>query len=263
MRRAAALAIAIPALLACAAARAEPVRAVYAVQAAGMQVMRIETIFDLTDPARYRIESSLRFTGLAGWFSGGRQWNRVDGAWRGDTARPLRFVGDGVWRGVPRRVEIEYPAGQPVLRVLNPAEDPDRESVPPDLQAGTTDSLTALAQLTRNLAQTGRCEGRAAVFDGRRRADLSARTLGRDFLPPWGEAWSGEATRCGFTGRQLAGFRHDDGEDAREPQEGIAWMASPRQGAPVIPVRVEMPGRWLGRITAFLVEIGPERSTRQ
>lgn len=238
-------------------AGAEPLRAVYGVQAAGMQVMRVEVIFDLSATSHYRIESSLSFTGMASWFSGGRQMNRVEGVWAGNTARPRRFMGDGVWRGEPRRVVIDYTTGEPVLRVLSPPDDGEREPVPPALQQGTIDSLSALAQLTRNLAETGRCEGSAAIFDGRRRADFRVRTLGRDYLAPWRDAWNGEAVRCGFTGRQIAGFRRSDSADLREPQEGTAWMASPRPGAPVLPVRVEMPGRWLGRLTGYLIEIGP------
>jgi len=238
-------------------AGAEPLRAVYGVQAAGMQVMQVEVLFDLSRPSHYRIESNLRFTGMAGWFSGGRQVNRVEGIWAGGTAQPIRFMGDGMWRGEPRRVVIDYTAGEPVLRVLVPSDDGEREPVPQAMQQGTIDSLSALAQLTRNLAETGRCEGSAAIFDGRRRADLRVRTLGRDHLPPWRDAWSGEAVRCGFTGRQVAGFRRGESAEVREPQEGTAWMASPRPGAPMLPVRVEIPSRWLGSLTGYLTEIGP------
>jgi len=240
-----------------AAARAEPLRAVYAVQAAGMQVVRVEVLFDLSGPSHYRIESRMNFTGVASWFTSGRMFSRVDGVWVGDAARPSRYVSEGSWRGEPRQVALDYAGGQPVLRQIVPAHDPDREPVPPSLQTHTTDSLSALAQLSRTLEETGGCEERAAIFDGRRRGNVVVRTQGRDYLPPHGAAWTGEAVRCGFTARQIAGFRRDDGEDTRQPQEGTAWMARPRPGAPILPVRVEMPGRWLGRLTAYLVELGP------
>ncbi|HWX51007.1 MAG TPA: DUF3108 domain-containing protein [Roseomonas sp.] len=237
-------------------ARAEPFRAVYSLQAAGLQVARVEVFFDLSTPS-YRIESRLRFTGLVSWFSSGQMTNRVEGIWSSGVAQPRRYASEGTWRGEPRQVAIAYPDGQPELRRLVPAEDPEREPVPAALQRHTIDSLSAMAQLSRTLAETGRCEESAAIFDGRRRGNVVVRTLGRDFLAPHGTAWSGEAVRCGFTARQIAGFRRDDGEDAREPQEGIAWMARPRPGAPILPVRADMPGRWLGRLTAYLVEFGP------
>ncbi|MXP66003.1 DUF3108 domain-containing protein [Roseomonas sp. M0104] len=231
-------------------------RAVYAVEAAGIQVVRAEVLFDLAASSRYSIESRVAFTGMASWFSSGRMVTRVEGVWAGDAAQPSRYRSEGTWRGEPRQVTLDYPAGQPVLRRLVPAHDPNREPVPPPLQSHTIDSLSALAQLSRTVEETGRCEERAAIFDGHRRGNVVIRTLGRDYLPPHGPAWSGEAVRCGFVARQIAGFRRDDGEDAREPQEGTAWMARPRPGAPVLPVRVEMPGRWLGRLTAYLVELG-------
>lgn len=244
------------------AARAEPIRAVYGVQAAGMQVMRIEAIYDLTSAGGYRIESSFRFTGIAGWFASGQQTGRAEGRWQGDAVRPLRFQGEGRWRGDLRQVVLDYPAGQPVLRLLTPPDDPDREQVPEAMRRDTIDSLSALAQLTRSLATTGRCDGRAAVFDGRRRADFQSVTAGQEVLQPWRNAWAGPATRCAFTARQLAGFRHEDGPDAREPQEGSAWMARPGPNYPIIPVRVDMPGRWLGRLTGYLLEVGPAGSSR-
>ncbi|KAA2212320.1 DUF3108 domain-containing protein [Pseudoroseomonas oryzae] len=235
--------------------RAEPLRAVYGVQAAGMQVMRLEVVFDLSRPGHYAIESQTRFTGVAGWFASGASTSRVDGAWQDGRASPQRFVIDGLWRGEARRVVLDYPQGDPVLRQIIPAADPDREPVPPELRRNSIDSLSALAQLTRNLAATGRCEGRAAVFDGRRSAEFVARTAGRDILAPWRNAWHGEALRCGFIGRQTGGFRRDDDENTRQVQEGFAWMARPAPGAPFLPVRVQMPGRWLGMLTGYLLEV--------
>lgn len=236
---------------------AEPFRAVYSLQAAGLQVVRAEVVFDFAVPSHYRIESRVRFTGLASLFSNGRMTSRVEGIWSGDAARPRHYASEGNWRGEARQVAMDYPGGQPELRRLVPPDDPERDPVPAALQRHTIDSLSAVAQLSRTLADTGGCEERAAIFDGRRRGNVVIRTLGRDYLAPHGEAWSGEAVRCGFTARQIAGFRHDDGQDAREPQEGTAWMARPQPGAPILPVRVDMPGRWLGRLTAYLVEFGP------
>jgi hypothetical protein len=236
-------------------ALSEPLRAVYGVQAAGLQVMQLEVVFDLAAPGRYSIESRSRFTGVASLFSGGGATSRVDGTWQDGQVAPQRFMVDGVWRGEPRRVVLDYPRGDPVLRQLLPAADPDREPVPSELRRNTIDSLSALAQLTRNLASSGRCEGRAAVFDGRRSAEFTARTLGRDILAPWRTAWHGEAIRCGFSGRQTGGFRRDDDAEARAPQEGMAWMARPFPGAPFLPVRVQMPGRWLGPLTGYLLEV--------
>jgi hypothetical protein len=250
--------IALPLAALAAPAVAEPLRAVYSVRGGGLQVMQVEAVFDFDTPGRYGIRASWRTTGVARLFGGAQFTGRVDGGWAGDNARPSRYAVEGTWRGEQRQTVLEYPNGQPVLRLRLPQNDPDREPVPPEMMRDTMDQFSAVAQLIRMVAQTGRCEGRAAVFDGARRVDMQARTAGRDEIFPWSTAWHGVATRCAFVGRQLAGFRHDDnGDRAREPQEGTAWLAPPRPGDIPIPVRMEIPSRWLGALTVYLMEVAP------
>ncbi|PZW41351.1 uncharacterized protein DUF3108 [Humitalea rosea] len=240
-------------------AAAEPLRATYRVTAAGLTVMEVEAVFDLTTPGAYRIETRSRLTGFASTFFSGNQVNEVRGTWAGDLARPSRFAAEGVWRGTARRILLEYPGGEPVVRALEPPNEGEREEVPPDLKQGTMDSLSALAQLTRTLATTQRCEGAAQVYDGRRRSDFSAITAGWEQVPAWRDAWTGAALRCGFEGRQIAGFLLDDDRPAesRQPQQGTAWMAVIRPDMPPVPVRIEMPSRWFGKVIAYLVRSGP------
>jgi hypothetical protein len=150
---------------------------------------------------------------------------------------------------------LEYPGGQPVLRVRLPAENDGREPVPDTMTRGTIDQFSAVAQLSRMIATNGRCDGQAGIYEGVRLVRMQARTAGRDRIFPWSTAWNGEATRCSFTGRQVAGFKPDDEQRVREPQEGTAWMAAPRLGAPPIPVRVELPSRIFGSLTIYLMEV--------
>ncbi|MDB5369936.1 MAG: hypothetical protein JWP20_1494 [Roseomonas sp.] len=235
----------------------EPLRAVYSVRGGGMQVMQVEVVFDLDTPGRYSIQAAWRTTGLARLFGAAQFSAGVEGRWAGGEARPLRYSVDGTYRGEARRTVMDYPTGQPVLRSRLPEHDPERDPVPESMMRNTIDQFTAIARLSRQLAETGRCDGQAAVFDGARRVDMRARTAGRDMLFPWSSAWHGEAVRCGFIGQQLAGFKHDDGDRAREPQEGTAWMAPPRPGDAPIPVRLEIPSRLFGAMTIYLMEVGP------
>ena len=115
------------------------------------------------------------------------------------------------------------------------------------------DALSALAKLTRTVATTGRCDAAAAVYDGRRRADYTAQTEGMQVLPQEG-AFGGEALRCGFESRLLAGWRSDrEAEWAKKPQPATAWLGRPLPGRQAIPVRIEMPSRWLGTIRVVLL----------
>ena len=240
-------------------AKAEPIRAVYSVRGGGLQVMRVEAVLDLDMAGRYSIRALWRTTGVARLFGGADFSGSAEGRWAGGAAQPVRYAVDGSWRGEPRRTVLEYPSGQPVMRIRLPESDPEREPVPEALRRGTMDQFSAIAQLTRVIAETGRCDGRASVFDGTRRVEMQARTVGRDRIFPWSTAWHGEALRCAFTGRQTAGFRRDasDAEREKEPKEGIAWMAPPRPGDVPIPVRLEVPSRLFGALTIYLMEVGP------
>jgi hypothetical protein len=236
---------------------AEPLRALYAVRGGGLQVMQVEAVFDLDTPGRYAIRANWRTTGMARLFGGALFNGSVEGRLAGGQAQPLHYIVDGTWRGDAKRMVLDYPSGQPVIRQRLPERDPEREPVPEAMTRNTIDQFTAVARLVRLLAETGRCDGKAAVYDGARRVDMQSRTLGREVVPAWSSAWHGEAMRCGFIGRQLAGFKVDDSDREREPQEGFAWMAPPRPGDMPIPVRLELPSRIFGAMTVYLMEVGP------
>jgi hypothetical protein len=236
-----------------AAATAQPVRAVYEVYAAGMTILQLEAVFDLS-PTGYRVETRFRTQGVAAGVVPGEQTSRVSGAWAGAMARPETYHSAGTWRGRARRITLGWEAGNPVVRSLEPPDEEDREPVPAEARRGTIDALSALAVLSRTVATSGRCEGQAPVFDGRRRSDFYSTTGQQDLIRPWRAAWHGQALRCSFEGRQTAGFLRDQPRDrAAAPQRGTAWIAPPYAGAPPIPVRIEMASRWFGTATAVLL----------
>lgn len=256
MSRTARVSLWATALTLCAApVMAEPLRALYSIRGGGLQVMQVEAVFEVDQPARYSIRAQWRTTGMARLFGGAQFSGGTEGRYTGTEARPSRYAVDGTWRGERRQTVVDYPGGQPVLRIRLPAENDEREPVPPGMLPGTIDQFSAVAQLSRMVATNGRCDGQVGIYEGVRLVQMQARTAGRDRLFPWSTAWTGEATRCAFTGRQVAGFKPDDDERAREPQEGTAWMAPPRPGAPPIPVRVEVPSRLFGSLTVYLMEV--------
>jgi hypothetical protein len=244
---------------------AEPLEARYVAAVAGITVTEVVVLLDL-QRSSYRIRTVLQTRGVTSLFGRGEQTTEAEGTFRNAEPVPSRFVTVGVWRGRLRHIEIDYPPGasRPVLRVLEPPETPEeREPVPLELSRGTLDPLSALVKLSRAVAETGRCDGTAAIFDGRRRTDAVARTIGRDLLPRrhWGgEAWSGEALHCGLEWHQLAGFQpSQDREERGRVNTGSAWIASAWVGGPPVPVRAELPIRWLGTLHLYLVHAAPVR----
>ncbi len=237
--------------------------AAYVVYAHGLHIAEMQAGYNLGQKG-YRVQVSYQTTGLAGVLFAGHQLSSAEGGWNEGAAAPRRFEGEGEWGGAPRKTVIEYEHGQPAIRVLAPPADGDRDPVPPALQGNTVDTLSALAQLMRQVQATGRCEGKVATFDGRRLAEVSARTVGEETLPPSSRSdFAGPALRCDFEGRQLAGFlRAADQERLRQPLHGSAWLASLVPGGPKVPVRVAFETRWLGATTLYLsgssrrVEVG-------
>ena len=125
---------------------------------------------------------------------------------------------------------------------------------PRSARANTIDTLSAMASLINQVNTTGRCEGKATTFDGRRLAQLEARTAGEQVLERTGRSnFAGKALRCDFVGRQLAGFNlDDDRERLQRPQSGTAWFAAVTPGGPKIPVRVAFQTRWFGEATMYV-----------
>ncbi len=241
-------------LLCCPAiARAEAVQAHYAAYSTGLNVLRLDVEFAV-NPRDYRVHVVYRTVGTVGMLIHAEQDTVVEGTFAGDRPAPRRFFSYGHMRGRPRVTQIDYPRGQPEIRTLTPPNEEEREPVAAADQAGTVDSLSAMAQLVRQVNATGRCEGRSRTYDGRRLAELSARTAGQETLEPTGRSsFAGAALRCDFEGRQLAGFRLDaDRTAAQHPRRGSAWFAAATPGGPLIPVRMQFETDMIGSVTMYL-----------
>lgn len=263
-----AAAVAILALLA-PPARAEAVVARYEVRAGGLSVMRAEVLFDLSGP-RYRVRTRVLPVGVGGLFGGGEQVSVTEGSWRGADPLPRRHSSEGEWRGARRAVLLDYappPVGAgatPLLRLLEPPIEPEREPVPDAMRRGTVDSLSAMAKLLRTVSDTGRCEGEAPIYDGRRRSDFRAWTEGTDELRRvGGGAFAGPALRCAFLGHVVAGRHpgHERDNAARPQQPVTAWVARPLPGRAAIPVLIELQTRWFGSVRVVLTGVEPTGTT--
>jgi hypothetical protein len=132
------------------------------------------------------------------------------------------------------------------------------------MQRDTLDSLSAMAFLVRQVAQTGRCDGTVRIFDGRRVLETSSHTVGMEVVrPDYRSKFQGTALRCDMRARQLAGFQHDaDEAEIRRIHISQAWLAPLVPGQPALPVRVVFETRFFGSATAYLTEFGPTPSVR-
>ncbi len=250
---AAALLLCLSAVCHSSGAHAQPVSAHYAAYAKGLNVLRLDAELAV-GPRDYRVRLTYHTAGTVGVLIRAEQDTVAEGAFVGDHPAPRRFYSAGHFRGRPRVTQIDYPRGQPDIRALTPPNEEEREPVAPAEQAGTIDSVSAMAQLVRQVNATGRCEGQSRTYDGRRLAELSARTAGREVLEQTSRSvFAGSALRCDFEGRQLGGFRLDaDRTAAQRPRRGTAWFAAVTPGGPMIPVRMQFETDLIGSLTMYL-----------
>ena len=239
---------------------AEAVQVGYDLYAAGMNAARIRVGFHI-EPRGYRANLAYRTTGVVGFFFRGQQQTSVEGEWAADLALPRRFFSEGVSSGTERLTDIEYNNRTPLVRHLMPPNEIEREVVPPELQANTIDTLSAVIGLVRASARTGRCEGQARTYDGRRAATIEVRTVGHEILPDTARSpFSGVALRCDFESRMEAGFYH--GDTIRKPLAGTIWLAQVVPGAPHLPVRLTVETRWFGAANVYLTSAAVAADTR-
>ncbi len=237
------------------------VQASYTAYWSGFSVATLDASLELA-PESYRVIGTMRTTGLLAVFMTGETSSYAEGRVR-PAATPLglmpeRFGMEGRWRDRLRAVAMAWRGADPEIIRLEPANQDERDPVPPEMQRGTVDGLTALAALVRQAAASSRCDGSAEVFDGRRRSDFTAVTEGMETLPAhrWG-GFAGPALRCRFEGRQVAGFwKEQDPAEAGKPRGGTAWFASPGPGLPMIPVRIEAESNW-GTVYVHMTRAAP------
>lgn len=219
----------------------------------GLRVLEIHATLAL-GADRYRADLAVRTVGVLSLFLGGRTEAVAYGTWHGDAAAPAAYDVDGRWEGETLLTRIDYIDGRPDVRALLPEVSREREAVPQPLQANTIDSLSAMAALVHRVNTTGRCDGAARVFDGRRLSQITVETVGTQVLPPTDRSsFSGPALRCDFDGRLLAGFKYDDNRArAARPRHGVAWLARLSPDGPMVPVRLQFDTPFFEDVTMYL-----------
>jgi len=156
---------------------------------------------------------------------------------------PISFASTGRGDDGERLTKVDWQgAGLPLTTAMPP---PDPEEVTPVLPAsiaGTVDPFTVLLKTLDGLAATGRCEGTARIYDGRRRYDIVIEHLGNGQLEADRPgAYAGPAVRCRLYAKKIGGFYRESTEWSSDEDEveRIAWIARLGNGL-WVPVRAEV-----------------------
>jgi hypothetical protein len=218
----------------------EPMRLDYTIYAGGLRALSLDLRL-ATDPPAYRLQSQVRTTGFLADLVPFVLEAVALGALTPDGPRPDRYVTANRWRDRDiRRVVMNYgdSATPGVTAEPSPQKD-DRSVVPEAKRRATVDPLTGIFDLL--LARGAGCAGTAEIFDGRRRYDISAATGGSKRVDPGSYGvYSGTATLCRLSVETIGGFWNRFDERKRYPDAVRVYLADAVEGAPPVPVRIEM-----------------------
>lgn len=231
----------------------------------GLPVLRMQVALEMW-PGGYRMRLDYRTVGLVGFFYRGWQTDQVTGTWHDGRAAPRAYRAIGFWHDDPHRLVMDYVDGRPQVRAVLPPLRAERRPVPPDEQVGTIDTLSAVVDLLRRIADTGGCDDQVKTFDGRRLSVIAATNAGVAVVPRRvGALFAGPALRCDFTGHMLAGFLYGHRQHDSRPMRGAAWFASLVPGEQAVPVRLRFRTDWFGEMTMVLTtaRIGPPALTAE
>ena len=214
-----------------AAAAQAPVHVTYSGYTHGFNVVDLDATLSLT-PGHYKMELNYTLVGVLGTVLHGDGKTVVTGRFEGLHAAPDDLFSTGHFRGEPRATQIAWHGGNPSIVQLTPPVESERDPVPPALQANTIDTLSAMAGLIHQVAETGKCEEHGRTFDGRRLSEVTAHTVGAGGVGadgplgvPGGDAalrFPGQAT-----GRVQAGRRPGR---AAEAADGVRVVRHPQAG---------------------------------
>jgi hypothetical protein len=189
-------------------------------------------------------------------------WQTISvGLWTSTGIAPGRYDNEGHFGCQYRHVSLAFDASGPEVRLLVPPDDGETVPVSPGDVAGAVDSLGAMALSLRG-AGPAACRGAIKTFDGRRVEDVTLHAAPPEMMPPTSRSiWHGEAQRCDFIARLVAGFPRDGDAAAAAPHNEAVWLAPPLPGAPALPVRMTLYNRHLGQVALYLTGAKPIADT--
>lgn len=193
-----------------------------------------------TNTTVYQTEIAIRTIGLADQVVGFRASSHATGLYEepdGFSASRYRSASSTYRKSRRILVRFDRETGDVIELDLTRSGQPDRSKVPPALQKGVMDPLTAVLQMRHRLATAGDLDGyRAAVFDGRRRFDAEAKVMGRHRAEIAGRTWPVVQLEINLT--WLAGANSDDIDKAEAGDNRLRLKLLLSDDERLIPLRL-------------------------
>ena len=233
----------------------EPVQLRYRFTWAGLPFAELG-LRHATDSTVYQTEVAIRTIGLADQLVGFRGSSYATGRYEepdGFSASRFRSASSSYRKSRRILVRFDRETGDVVELKLTRRGEPDRSKVPEALQKGVMDPLTAVLQMRHRLATTGDLDGyKAAVFDGRRRFDATAKVIERRRAEIAGRTWPVVELELNLT--WLAGANADDMDDAEAGENRLRLKLLLSDDERLIPLRLST----MDSLLTATAEIMPE-----
>lgn len=237
MRMVAALAAAI----ACAftgAAQAETYRLNYEAAVLGVVVLGTVSYEVTANQNRYAVRANVRTSGLARLFDQTEINAATSGAVGANGLTWSRYDLSHAYAGKFRRTQLTR-TGAGVEAQISPNYSNMGEPPASGAQrASSSDPLTAVFGLGRQIGAARACRAAVLVFDGRQHYRLAVSPIAQVEFS--GGGYTGPALRCQLRYEPIAGFNMTAQERSRIPA-GEAWFALPAQAEFAAPLRLTVP----------------------
>jgi hypothetical protein len=239
-----------------------PLEIGYEVYFSGMHILSVDAEL-LNDADRYELKVASVTRGITDFFVGWKGEALSRGVLAGDLAVPQAYTNRGIWKGKTRNIDIAYrPDGEVDSYKVVPEPDPEKvNDLPENAEFGTVDPLSVIAQVTRALNSGRSCDGNFAVFDGRRRYDVTVSDKGVQAIEPNEySVYNGDAVVCALDFKVLGGDRKEKSKYAATARDRRVFVASPEAGGPAVPVRLQVETDY-GTLMAHLTRFGARKET--
>lgn len=228
----------------------------YEVYFGGMHVLSAQAELDRTD-SRYRLAAQAQTQGILDFFFSWRGVTESIGAFDATGPVPARHRNHGYREESVRKVALAYDGqGDIAAMLVEPPLNLEKvNALPDDAEIGTIDPLSVVAGLSETLTQGAACSGEFAVFDGRRRYDLTVTDLGpQTFEANSYSIFAGEARACGIEYTLLGGDRKEKNKYVKTARDRVVYVGQPLAEAPAIPVRAKFETDY-GTVMAHLTSV--------
>lgn len=238
----------------------------YDVYAGGINAVEAGLEISAQPKDRYHIELTAATKGflrvLAPW-SGSFEttgWRR-----KGVIDQPQTHRSIATWRDEDEIKEYSYDqkGGFVSYRLKDEENDGSKKDVDPELTTGTTDALSAVLFVMREIASGKACEGESEVFDGDRRYKMTFRPEGEDQLKATRyNVYEGPAQKCSVEVSPKGGRWHEKPRGWLSIQEQgrqhgmlpTVWFAQLDKKGPAVPVKLMIKsdyGAMLAHLTGY------------